>query len=84
MATSIKRVTNKEQQPAVPGARAVTALALLALAGLVIVGWQTQSASATGGLGDANKDGTVNAIDAALILQYDAGLVHALSPSRLS
>jgi alpha-tubulin suppressor-like RCC1 family protein len=31
--------------------------------------------------GDANKDGTTNAIDAALVLQYTAGLVPSINPS---
>jgi alpha-tubulin suppressor-like RCC1 family protein len=33
------------------------------------------------GLGDANKDGRVNAIDAALILQYSAGLIASINPN---
>jgi hypothetical protein len=31
--------------------------------------------------GDANKDGTTNAIDAALVLQYGAGLLPSINPS---
>ena len=30
--------------------------------------------------GDVNKDGRINSIDAALVLQYEAGLVHHLPP----
>lgn len=31
-------------------------------------------------LGDANADGAINAVDAALILQYAAGLIDNLPP----
>lgn len=62
--------------------RAVTALVLLALAGLVIAGGQMRSVAATGGLvGDVNKDGTTNAIDGALVLQYSAGLLSSINPN---
>jgi hypothetical protein len=30
---------------------------------------------------DANGDGQINALDAAIILQYDAGLIHSLPAS---
>lgn len=65
MATNLKRVS-------------MTALILLALAGLVIAGGHMRSVSATGLVGDANCDGNVDSIDAALALQYSAGLVPSL------
>ena len=32
-------------------------------------------------MGDASKDGSVDAIDAALVLQYDAGLLASINPN---
>jgi alpha-tubulin suppressor-like RCC1 family protein len=41
----------------------------------------TRTPTATGLVGDANKDGSVNAIDAALVLQYSAGLISSINPN---
>ncbi len=63
--------------------RAVTALVLLALAGLVIaVGQMPAHASPALIVGDANCNGTVDSVDAAIILQFGAGLVPSLSCSQ--
>jgi hypothetical protein len=32
--------------------------------------------------GDVNQNGRVNSIDAALVLQYEAGLLHQLPPPQ--
>ena len=42
---------------------------------------RTRTPTPAGQQGDANKDGTVNAIDAALVLQYSAGLFPSINPN---
>ena len=42
---------------------------------------RTRTSTPVGQQGDANKDGTVNAIDAALVLQYSAGLFPSINPN---
>jgi hypothetical protein len=43
-------------------------------------GGPTPTPTPGGLIGDANKDGTVNSIDAALVLQYSAGLIGSINP----
>jgi plastocyanin len=42
---------------------------------------RTPAPTPAGLAGDANKDGRVNAIDAALVLQYSAGLIPTINPN---
>jgi plastocyanin len=42
---------------------------------------RTPTPTPAGLVGDANKDGRVNAIDAALVLQYSAGLIPSINPN---
>jgi plastocyanin len=42
---------------------------------------RTPTPTPAGLAGDANKDGRVNAIDAALVLQYSAGLIPTINPN---
>ncbi len=43
-------------------------------------GVATPTPTPGGLIGDANKDGTVNSVDAALVLQYSAGLIGSINP----
>ncbi len=64
-------------------ASALASVALAAVVALAVMGtWR--GASAGGSLGDASCDGNVNAIDAALILQYAARLLPSLDCSDVA
>jgi uncharacterized protein YkwD len=62
------------------------AVALLILAALVaqFESATTSAGTPTAAAGDANCDGAVNSIDAALVLQYSAGLIGSLSCQGLA
>ncbi len=61
-------------------ASVLAGLLLAAVMALGALGTWSGASAGPGRLGDVNDDGVVNAIEAALILQFTAGLLGSLPP----